>query len=78
MPGITLKHPIRTLDDQLLFPPGALLTEETLDAIMDSHRAHSFETYPLLLHGSVKEDFLTFFSTPPYGTIFSDENESIS
>jgi HD-GYP domain-containing protein (c-di-GMP phosphodiesterase class II) len=72
MPGLTLKHPIQTLDHQLLFPPGALLTKETLDAIMDSHRAHSYETYPLLLYGSVKDDFLNFLSTPPYGTIFSE------
>jgi hypothetical protein len=75
MRRLTLQHPIRTLDNQLLFPPGTLLTEETLDAVIDSHRADSYQTYPLLLHGSVKEDCLNFLSTPPYVTIFPDKKQ---
>jgi HD-GYP domain-containing protein (c-di-GMP phosphodiesterase class II) len=70
-----LQHPIRTLDDQLLFPPGTLLTEETLDAVIDSHRANSFQTSPLLLHSSVKQDCLNFLSIPPYATIFQDKKQ---
>ena len=75
MRRLTLQHPIRTLDDQLLFPAGTLLTEETLDAVIDSHRADSYQTYPLLLHGSVKENCLNFLSTPPYVTIFPDKKQ---
>ncbi|MGZ6220451.1 MAG: HD-GYP domain-containing protein [Syntrophales bacterium] len=75
MPRLTLQHPIRTLDNQLLFPPETLLTEETLDAVIDSHRADSYQTYPLLLYGSVKEDCLTFLSILPYTTIFSDKKQ---
>ena len=71
MPGLTLQHPIRTLDHQLLFPPGAVVTQETIDAMIDSHRACSYPTHPLLLYGSIQEDFLSFLSVPPYGTIFS-------
>jgi len=75
MPRLTLQYPIRTLDNQLLFPPGTFLTKETLDAVIYSHRAYSYQTYPFLLYGSVKEDCLNFLSTPPYETIFSDKKQ---
>jgi len=75
MPRITLHHPISTLLNQLLFPPGTLLTKEALDAVIDSQRAYSYQTCPLLLYGSVKEDCLNFFSTPPYMTIFLDKKQ---
>jgi len=72
---LTLQYPICTLDNQLLFPPGTFLTKETLDAVIYSHRAYSYHTYPLLLYGSVKEDCLNFLSNPPYETIFSDKKQ---
>jgi HD-GYP domain-containing protein (c-di-GMP phosphodiesterase class II) len=75
MPKLTLQHPIRTLDKQLLFPPDALLTEETLDALIDLHRADSYQSYPLLLYGSVQEDCLDFLRFPAYATIFQDKKE---
>jgi len=75
MPGLTLRHPIPTLDDQLLFPSGALLTEETLNAIIYSHRADSYQMYPLLLYGSVREDCLNFLGKPPYTAIFKDKKQ---
>jgi len=52
------------------------VSEETLDAIIDSHRADSYQTCLLLLYGSVKEDLLDFLNTPPYATIFSDKKQS--
>lgn len=70
MPRLTLQHPIRTLDNELLFSPGTFLTKETLDAVIDSHGPYSYQTYPLLPHGSVKEDCVNFLSTPPYDIIF--------
>jgi HD-GYP domain-containing protein (c-di-GMP phosphodiesterase class II) len=75
MPGLILQHPIRTLDNQLLFPAGTLLTEETLGAVIDSHRAASYQTYPLLLYGSIQEDCLDFLSFPPCATIFQDRKQ---
>jgi len=75
MPKLTLQHPICTLDNQLLFPPGTLLTEETLEAVIYPHRAYSYPTYSLLLYGSVKGDCLNFLSTPPYDTIFLDKKQ---
>lgn len=75
MPGLTLRHPIRTLDDLLLFPSGALLTGETVNAVIDSNRADAYQTYSLLLYGSVREDCLNFLSKPPYTQIFSDKKQ---
>jgi HD-GYP domain-containing protein (c-di-GMP phosphodiesterase class II) len=70
---LTLKHPIRTLDNQLLFHPGALLTEETLNAVINSQRDYSSQAYALLAHGPIKADCLNLFRIPPYETIFSGQ-----
>ena len=75
MPRLTLQHPIRTLENQLLFPPGSFLTEETLETVIYSDKNHPYEMVPLLSYGSVKEDCLHFFSTPPYEAIFSDKKQ---
>ena len=75
MPRLTLQHPIRTLDNQPLFSAGALLTKETLDAVIASHRAERYQTCSLLSYGSVKEDCLSFLSIPPYTTIFSGKEQ---
>jgi HD-GYP domain-containing protein (c-di-GMP phosphodiesterase class II) len=75
MPEITLEHPIRTLDNQSLFSAGTLVTEKTLNVVIDSHRAVSYQTYPLLLYGSIQEDCLDFLGFPPYSTIFQDRKQ---
>jgi HD-GYP domain-containing protein (c-di-GMP phosphodiesterase class II) len=75
MPGLILQYPVRTLDRELLFPKKALLTKETVDALISLHGTQSYQTCPLLLYGSVKQDCLDFFSTPPFVTIFSDPKE---
>jgi len=77
MPKLTLQYSIHTLDNKLLFSPGTFLTKETLDAVLDSHKVYSSQTYPLLSHGSVKEDCLNFLSTPPYDVIFLDKKQTI-
>ncbi|HVP77054.1 MAG TPA: HD domain-containing phosphohydrolase [Thermodesulfobacteriota bacterium] len=75
MPGLILKYPVRTLDHQLLFPQKALLTKETLDALIESHGTSPYRTSSLLLYGSVKQDCLDFLNTPPFKTILSDPKE---
>ena len=76
MPGITLQHPVQTVDHRLLFPSGALLTKEALETFLDSGRPCFNRTCPLLSYGSVKEDFLNFLGSPPYGMIFSDRKRT--
>ncbi len=75
MPGLILQYPVRTLDHQLLFPQKVLLTKETLDALIYSHGTSSYQTFPLLVYGSVKQDLLDCLSSPPFVTIFSDQKE---
>jgi HD-GYP domain-containing protein (c-di-GMP phosphodiesterase class II) len=58
-----------------LFPPDTVLTKGTLEAVIHSHKAYSYQTYPLHLYGSVKEDCLNFLSHPPYERIFSDKKQ---
>ncbi len=77
MPSLTLLDPIRTLDNRVLLAAGTLLTEETLDAVIDSRRADSDQTCPLLLYGSVREDCLNFLGVPPYTAFSRTRNKSM-
>ena len=72
---LKLRYPIHTLDNQLLFDSGNLLAEESLEAVIRPQRAYSYQTYPVLLYGSIKEDCQNFLKIPPYGTIFSDKKQ---
>jgi len=72
---LTLRHPVRTLDNQLLFASGDLLTEDNLEAVIRPQKAYSYQTYSVLLYGSIKEDCQNFLKLPPYGTIFWDKKQ---
>ena len=74
MQRLTIRHPIHALDRQLLFPPGAVLTKETIETVIPSDRSHSNAMSPLLSYGSVNKDCLRFCSSPPYETIYSGKN----
>ncbi len=75
MRRITLHHQVRTLDDQLLFPAGTLLTKEKMDAAIRLHGADSYQTHPLLSYGTVKGDLSYLLGVSPYVTIFMDRRE---
>ena len=66
------RFPVHTLEHQQLLPSGAKISGETLDALISYRRTISFDSLSLLRHGSIKEDILTFLSTPPCDIIFSD------
>jgi HD-GYP domain-containing protein (c-di-GMP phosphodiesterase class II) len=70
-----LRNPIHTLDNQLLFAPGDLLTEDNLKAVIHPQKAYSYQIYPLLLYGSIKDDCQNFLSLPPYKAIFLDKKQ---
>jgi HD-GYP domain-containing protein (c-di-GMP phosphodiesterase class II) len=72
---LTLRHPIRTLDNQLLFDSGDLLREDNLEAMIRPQKAYSYQTYSILSYGSIKEDCQNFLKLPPYGTIFWDKKQ---
>jgi HD-GYP domain-containing protein (c-di-GMP phosphodiesterase class II) len=75
MLSLKLRNPIHTLDNQLLFTPGDLLTEDSLEALIRPQKAYAYQTYPLLLYGSIKEDCQDFLNFPPYGAIFLDKRQ---
>ena len=75
MSTLTLLHPVHTLDNRLLVPAGTVLSAETLDAIISSNRATSYQTHSLLQYGSVKRDLLALLSQPPYDVIFADQKQ---
>ena len=76
MTGLTLRHPIHTLDKQLLFSPQTPLTQETLDAVIDSQATRSYESCFFLSYGSVREDCLNYLSSPPYRVCFQDREQA--
>lgn len=65
-----LYYPVHTLDNQLLLPAGTVLSTETLEDLISSSKATSYQTYPLLEYGMVKHDVLRQMSRPPYDLIF--------
>ncbi|MFH1624158.1 MAG: HD domain-containing phosphohydrolase [Pseudomonadota bacterium] len=75
MSTMTLLHAVHTLDNRMLLPAGTVLSADTLDALISSDRTRSYQTHPVLQHGSVKEDLLHFLSEPPYQIIFADEKQ---
>jgi HD-GYP domain-containing protein (c-di-GMP phosphodiesterase class II) len=68
---LSLQHSIQTLDQELLFPSGTVLTQETVEAMICSRKTDPYETCSLFRYGSIREDCLGFLRIPPYGTIFS-------
>lgn len=72
---LKINYPVHTLDNQLLFPSGSYLNKETLNELIDSQKENFYNTYPLLIYGSVKEDCLSFLGNPPYKSIFSDKKQ---
>ena len=75
MSTLTLLHPVRTLDNRLLFPAGTVLSSETLDDFISSSGAISHQTNSLLQYGTVKEDLLHLISQLPYQVIFAGQKE---
>ena len=74
MSTMKLIHEIRTLDNQVLLPAGAELTDETIESLVSSNK-HTTRTGSVLHHASVKEDLAHFLNQPPYNVIFSDQKQ---
>lgn len=75
MSDVILKHPVHTLDNQILLPAGSALTNNTLDALISSNKCSGHKQHSLMFYGSVKDDMRYFLSHPPYDVIFSDPKQ---
>lgn len=72
MPGLTLFHPVHTLDQQQLFPSGTVVTRELLKSCIDSDMTVSYRSHPLIEYGSVRQDLIHFITPPPFNVIFDE------
>ena len=75
MSDLTLLYPVHTLNKQLLFPAGSILSAEIFDSFVSSNRTTSYQNYSLLQYSSIKEDLLNFLGLSPYNVVFSDERQ---
>jgi HD-GYP domain-containing protein (c-di-GMP phosphodiesterase class II) len=76
MDALKLAYPVYTVENQLLLPAGAMLSQEILEELISSPAAGSNQTYSLLGHGTVKHDMLRLIRKPPYDSILSDREQT--
>jgi len=72
---ILLQHPIHTLEGKELVPAGIVLTEEVVREVVASKKGPTAKSMPLMQCGTVKNDMLQFFASPPYKTIFANPED---
>ncbi len=71
MKKLKLNHAVHTLDNELLFPAGSVLSKETLDERIASNKNRSYPEVPILEFGTVRKDLLESISNEPYKVIFN-------
>jgi len=71
--GYVLQYPVYTLNHRVLCEPGMPITEDFLAELAHSNQQGRLETYPLLNHGSLREDLLGLIRKPPYQIVFDQQ-----
>jgi HD-GYP domain-containing protein (c-di-GMP phosphodiesterase class II) len=71
---LTLRHPVCTLDNHVLFPAGTVLSADVLRDLIESQNT-VLESEALCRHCFLQSDLLKFLGDPPYHAIFSDEKD---
>ncbi len=69
--NLPIRLPVKTLENQTLFPTGSVVSEKNLDALISQAGNISYKERSLLQHGSIEEDIIRIINTPPYTIIFS-------
>ncbi len=70
---LVLRYPIYDLDNRLLLTAGTHLTDEVIAVLIASNKDAPYEEHPLLSHGSVRSDLLSFLFPLPFQVIFKGE-----
>lgn len=70
-------YPITTLGGKVLFSPGELISQDSIESLISSGHPISPKTWRLLDYGSLKKDLLFFLNSPPYSSIF-EASDSIA
>lgn len=73
-----LYYPVYTLDNQLLFPAGKILTSETLNELVAKSKGTSYKAISFLEYGTVYQDMLRILRKPPYDRIFEKLNKKVT
>jgi HD-GYP domain-containing protein (c-di-GMP phosphodiesterase class II) len=73
---IELQHPIHTLDNREILPTGTVLTEETLQEVINSNNRAPSKNMSLMDFNTVRTDIFEFFNNPPYKTIFENHEDT--
>ena len=76
MEPIEIRYPIYTVDQVELLAPGAVVTEEVIDALIARSPNPVPEPRPLLDFESTRTDIQDLFSDPSYHIIFSDRDRN--
>ncbi len=76
MSGLTLKYPVRTLEDRVLFEAGDMLSTEALqDLLARDKPSENQPSSQLLQYGTQRNDLLHFLAQPPYHVIFNEKDK---
>jgi HD-GYP domain-containing protein (c-di-GMP phosphodiesterase class II) len=72
MTALKLNHNVFTLDNMQLIPSGTVVSEDIVEELISKYESPSTKIFPLLKHGSIRDNSLLFFSQSPYNNIFAD------
>jgi HD-GYP domain-containing protein (c-di-GMP phosphodiesterase class II) len=73
---LQLDYPVMTLDKRELLPAGAILSADTMDALIRSGRGELFPRMRLMEFGTVAKDLLRICNQTPYKKIFSNKKRT--
>lgn len=70
--ALKLNHNVFTLDNRQLIPAGTVVSDDIVEELISTDESPSTKSFPILKHGSIRDNALLFFSQPSYNTIFAD------
>jgi HD-GYP domain-containing protein (c-di-GMP phosphodiesterase class II) len=71
--NMMLRHPVLTLENEVLLPAGTALSAETVEALIASHGPASYELVPMLHYGTISDDITSLLGLFPYRRIFPND-----
>ena len=72
MTALKLNQNVFTLNNRQLIPAGTVVSDDIVEELISTYESPSTKSFPLLKHGSIRDNTLLFFSQPPHDTIFAD------
>ncbi|MGQ9654569.1 MAG: HD-GYP domain-containing protein [Thermodesulfobacteriota bacterium] len=70
MTELRIRHPVRTLERQVLLPAGTTVSPEVIHGLISSRPRASYRPLPVLSYKTVEKDSLFFMGAEPYRRIF--------